>query len=1116
MRLLQYNHDREFSLTQFSDNIPRYAILSHTWGPEEVTFKDMVEGNGTSKTGFDKIRFCGEQARRDGLQYFWVDTCCIDKSNSTELTEAINSMFCWYRNAARCYVYLSDVSISACNTNDKSNPLYWQLMFQKSRWFTRGWTLQELIAPTSVEFFSKEGGLFGNKTSLEGYICEITGIPTKALQGGSLSHFSVIERMSWSEKRETTRKEDIAYSLLGIFDINMPLIYGEGKEKALRRLREEIDKASKGIRREDFSVSFSLSNVSNTEHFVAREEELTEIHTKLSGDGSRRTVVLHGLGGMGKTQLAVAYAKRYKDSYSAIFWLNIKDEDSLKQSFARIARQILREHPSAPWLSKVDMKNLDEVIDAVKAWQGLPYNTRWLMIYDNYDNPRLASNTDPTAVDITKFLPEIYQGSVLVTTRSSEVEIGHLIQVTKLVDIRDCLRILLNTSRREGLMDNVDATKLAKKLDGLPLALVTAGAYLKQAAISFADYLRLYEKSWAKLQKTSPVLSSYEDRTLYSTWNISFEYVERRNVLSAQLLRLWAYLDNQDIWFELLQHSGPEDPDWIRELMEDELSFHEAMRVLSDHGLVEVDRPSQELLESQGYSIHGCVHSWTIHVLNREWDYNLARLAIRFVGSHVPGEQATRPWLIRRRLLQHVARCSSIIVDGLVIDDDMAWICHNLGDFYFYQENSAEAEQMYRRALQVKEKVLGIEHISTLDTVNKLGNAYATQGKLVLAEQMFERALQGKEKILHAEHASILDTVNNLGNLFTQQGKFALAEQMYERALRGSEKVLGIEHTSTLSTVNNLGSFYIGQGKLALAEQMYVRALRGREKALGAEHTLTLSTVCNLGNLYVDQGKLTLAEQMYQQALRGYEKELGAEHKLTLDTVNNLGLLFKDQGKLVLAEQMFERALQGKEKVLGTEHISTLDTVNNLGNLYADQDKLAKAEQMYERALRGKEKALGAEHTSTLSIVNNLGLLFSRQNKLALAEQMYDRALRGNEKVLGVDHTSMLATVSNLGNLYVDQGKFALAEQMYERALRGYEKALGADNIMTYIPALNTLSGLGSLFQHQANFAKATTIYSKALAGYNKVVGPDHPTSNRLREIIQVLESMTETDALKE
>jgi hypothetical protein len=270
-----------------------------------------------------------------------------------------------------------------------------------------------------------------------------------------------------------------------------------------------------GIKYNNFSVPFSLSTVSDIENFVAREDELRNIHKGLSGDGSRHTVVLHGLGGIGKTQLAIAYTKRHKDNYSAIFWLNIKDEDSLKQSFAKVARQILREYPSASRLSSVDIEGgLDEVIDAVKAWLSLPNNTRWLMIYDNYDNLKSAKNADPAAVDIRQFLPESYQGSVIITTRSSEVKIGHRIQIRKLENIQDSLKILSNTLNRDGLENgrrclyckcssnlsiDSDAIKLAKKLDGLPLALTTAGAYLDQAAISFSDYLRLYEESWLKL-----------------------------------------------------------------------------------------------------------------------------------------------------------------------------------------------------------------------------------------------------------------------------------------------------------------------------------------------------------------------------------------------------------------------------------------------------------------------------------------------------------------------------------------------------------------------------------------------------------------------------------------
>jgi hypothetical protein len=248
MHLLSLNNAGRISYRDFfGDDVPRYAILSHTWGAdgEEVTYKDLMDGTGKNKAGYDKIRFCGEQAKRDGLKFFWVDTCCIDKSSSAELQEAINSMFRWYRDAAKCYVYLADVSASVADANALSNQP-WVSAFRKSRWFTRGWTLQELIAPASAEFFSKEGVELGNRRSLERHIYEVTGIPVKALRGHPLSEFSIHERMIWAEKRRTTRIEDKAYSLLGIFDVHMPLIYGEGGEKSFRRLREEIDRASMG------------------------------------------------------------------------------------------------------------------------------------------------------------------------------------------------------------------------------------------------------------------------------------------------------------------------------------------------------------------------------------------------------------------------------------------------------------------------------------------------------------------------------------------------------------------------------------------------------------------------------------------------------------------------------------------------------------------------------------------------------------------------------------------------------------------------------------------------------------------------------------------------------
>jgi hypothetical protein len=248
MRLLQCSNTDGFTLTEAfgaDETIPPYAILSHTWGADtaEVNFNDLINGVGQDKPGYEKIRFCGDQAKQDGLQYFWIDTCCINKANKAEFAQAINSMFRWYCNAARCYVYLQDVSTADQQVHDC--PPAWVPAFRNSRWFTRGWTLQELLAPDSVEFFSRQRTRLSDKSSLEEIIHEATAIPKAVLQGALLSQFSINDRLSWIEPRETKLEEDKAYSLLGIFGVYIAPIYGEGIRGAFRRLLDEISKLEK-------------------------------------------------------------------------------------------------------------------------------------------------------------------------------------------------------------------------------------------------------------------------------------------------------------------------------------------------------------------------------------------------------------------------------------------------------------------------------------------------------------------------------------------------------------------------------------------------------------------------------------------------------------------------------------------------------------------------------------------------------------------------------------------------------------------------------------------------------------------------------------------------------
>ncbi|PMD30347.1 HET-domain-containing protein [Hyaloscypha variabilis F] len=231
MRLL---HTKTLKLHEFfGTSIPPYTILSHTWDEGEVSFQELQSGSGESKAGYDKIRGCCEIAASDGFEYAWVDTCCIDKTSSAELSEAINSMYSWYRTSDVCYVYLADV---LPNLDAKAR----DEAIRKSRWFTRGWTLQELIAPSSVIFYDSRWHELGTKESLEILISDITKIDGAVLRDADkIESFSVAQRMSWASTRVTTRVEDIAYCLLGIFGVHMPMLYGEG-DHAFVRLQEEI------------------------------------------------------------------------------------------------------------------------------------------------------------------------------------------------------------------------------------------------------------------------------------------------------------------------------------------------------------------------------------------------------------------------------------------------------------------------------------------------------------------------------------------------------------------------------------------------------------------------------------------------------------------------------------------------------------------------------------------------------------------------------------------------------------------------------------------------------------------------------------------------------------
>ena len=410
-----------------------------------MTFTELETDAGRQKLGYKKIQFCAEQARRDGIEYFWVDTCCIDKTNQVELSRAITSMFRWYQQAEKCYVYLSDVSSRKRSRNNVSNKA-WESSFQSSRWFGRGWTLQELLAPRVVQFFSRDQDSLGDKTTLATQIHKITTIPLDALSGTDLARFPIEERIRWTEKRQTKETEDKAYCLLGIFDVYLLFHYGEG-DNAWRRLRREIqDRYGRDIdslpdeqshqQTRPLGLCLGSAPLIDSSDFVGRQAEIARIHDILRPaevNTIQRKVVLGGFGGVGKTQLALAYAQHYHQYYPSVLWLNATSETTLKSSFRTVMQGAIAASQLADFSD-------DQVVARAHEWLSRRENKRWLLIFDNYD--------EPDQFKIEAYMPNIGHGFVIVTTRLPELMTGDRIRVQPLQNIEDGLAVLAIRSHR--------------------------------------------------------------------------------------------------------------------------------------------------------------------------------------------------------------------------------------------------------------------------------------------------------------------------------------------------------------------------------------------------------------------------------------------------------------------------------------------------------------------------------------------------------------------------------------------------------------------------------------------------------------------------------------------
>jgi tetratricopeptide (TPR) repeat protein len=695
--------------------------------------------------------------------------------------------------------------------------------------------------------------------------------------------------------------------------------------------------------------------------FTGRDELLTRLHDRFVEDRAAvltQGQAIHGLGGIGKTQIAVEYAYRYRDAYRFVLWASAASEDTLRAAYVTMADRLQ--------LPERMLQEQEKIVAAVLHW--LATHEEWLLVVDNADE--LGT--------ILPLLPTGNTGHLLLTTRDQVVGSMEPFVVEPMDGVEGTVLLLRRARilkaemdlKQVPLVDQQVAEQVVAELGGLPLALDQAGAYIEETPCSLFKYLGLYRtRSMALLKKRGGRVNDHPD-AVATTWSLSFQRVEERNPAAADLLRFCAYLAPDGIPEALIiggaDHLGP----LLQPAVVDFLAFNDAIGVLRAYSLIRRDAFEKTL------SIHQLVQVVVRDALPFQEEKEWMQRAVFAVNTSFPDVDNVRQWATCEQWLPHALMCAMWIEQKHMSFPEAASLLNMMGYYLNERGRYGEVESLYARALAISEEQLGVEHPSTASILSNLAGLYQNVGKYSEVEPLLVRALGIRERQLGVEHPSTASSLSNLASLYAAQEKYAEAELLLVRAVKIKEEQLGAEHSSTASSLNNLASLYQNEGKYTKAEPLYMRSLGIREKQLGGKHPDTALSLNNLADLYRVQGKYEEAEPLLVRALGICEELLGGEHPYTANRLNNLALLYYDQGKYGEAEPLYERALEIRKEQLGGEHPDTANSLNNLALLYKGQGKYVEAESLYTRALAIYEMRLESEHSDMAVSLNNLAGLY--------------------------------------------------------------------------------------------------------------------------------------------
>ncbi|GCE29931.1 tetratricopeptide repeat protein [Dictyobacter alpinus] len=793
-----------------------------------------------------------------------------------------------------------------------------------------------------------------------------------------------------------------------------------------------------------FSVGDALWTIPypRNPHFTGRQELLAALDQQfapaplVASTGIRRAALtqsqaIKGLGGIGKTQIAIEYAyhAREQQRYTHTLWINAASEETLLSGLAALKEVV----PAISVHNENDQRALaSEALRWLEQCQD-----PWLLIYDNADDLSF----------LPAYLPATGNGSILLTTRANSTSLMTSSLEIEPLSIEEATRLLLHRAQFEEEVtpqERVDASTIAMALGLFPLAIDQAGAYLEETGCNLQDYLTIFHQHrYELLVRRGKQASGYPD-SVATTWNLSFQRVEATNPAAAEFLQLCAFLAPDQIPEELLIKGAAYWPPTLQQAVTDRFQFNQMLEALLAFSLVKRVGKTRQL------SLHRLVQVVQLDRMSAEKQRQWAQRVVLAMNALFPENPAqTESWSLCQRYLDQVQACDTLIQNYQLLSPEAASLLSRAGTYLAGRAVYSLAEPLHQQALTIWQRSQETDPLPVAKQLVRLATLYYGWGKYKQAEQFYQQAFSLYKRPETQEDRGVGTAMRGLANLYNNQEKNAQAEALYLRAIDFQEQRFGPDYLEISLSLSGLGYVYVKQKNYTQAEALYSRSMHLIEKQLDPDHLDVAYSLLGLAIVYGHQERYEEAEHIYRRVLRIREKHLGPEHFLVGFVWHELAKLYQKQGKYQEAENCYRRALKIREEQLGPRHSNVVDSLNRLGNLYHEQKRYAQAEECFRHVLRINEQLQTPDPLRTSDVTLELAIMYSEQRKDEAAERHFQHALYLFEQILQLDDERLAEALYHLARFRQAQDRTQEAIELYQRALQIQQQVLGADNPIT-------------------------------------------------------------------